>query len=433
MPVLSKYLYTFERDGRYFLYAPLSNSFAELDSDVYEVIVSSKEDSNRLDCLDEETIGLLRRMKVVDVDEKMEVNRFKTNMLLRRFNHNFMSLTINPTLACNFACPYCFESSHKPIYMTDKVEDGIISFIKKHSGITKLSVMWFGGEPLLAFDRIVSLSKRILDLGLDYSAGMITNGYLLTPDKVSLFEDLKISFVQITVDGSEKTHDSRRYRKDGSATYQTILRNIDEAQKCSPKTAISVRVNVDKTNSDEFFEVFDYFKEKKYPNVSVYPAFVNEISEEKRNNCVYDSDSIAEFLEKVYKKRDYCSKCLYPSSTVHVCGIRSPNVIVIGPLGELYKCWNDVGDFNRSYGNIDGSMTNEAVLYEYMVEADYLNDPICNDCIFFTTCDGGCPYKRIQNEKAGRAQNTCSLFKEHTEDFLMLRYDYRKRQDNNKD
>ena len=81
---------------------------------------------------------------------------------------------------------------------------------------------------------------------------------------------------------------------------------------------------------------------------------------------------------------------------------------------------------------IDGRMTNEAVLYEYMVEADYLNDPQCNDCIFFTTCDGGCPYDRIQNKKAGRSQGTCSLFKEHTEDFLMLRYDYRKRQDNHK-
>ena len=429
---LSKYLYTFERDGRYFLYAPLSNSFAELDGDVYKVIISAKEDSSNLNSLDEETVGLLRKMKVVDVDEKLEINRYKTNMLLRRFNNSHMSLTINPTLACNFACPYCFESSHKPIFMTDKVEDEIIAFVKKRTSLTNLNVMWFGGEPLLAFDRIVSLSKRMLGLGLGYKAGMLTNGYLLTPDKASQFEDLKISFVQITIDGSEKTHDSRRYRKDGSGTYQTILSNIDEAQKCSPNTTISVRVNVDKTNSNEFFEVFDYFQDKNYPNVSVYPAFVSEISEDKHNSCVYDDNAIAAFLVEVYKKRNYCSKCLYPSNTVHVCGIRNPNVVIIEPMGELYKCWNDVGDFSRSYGNIDGRMTNEAVLYEYMVEADYLNDPQCNDCIFFTTCDGGCPYRRIQNEKAGRAQGTCSLFKEHTEDFLMLRYDYRKRQDNHK-
>lgn len=226
---LSKYLYTFERDGRYFLYAPLSNSFAELDGDVYKVIISAKEDSSNLNSLDEETVGLLRKMKVVDVDEKLEINRYKTNMLLRRFNNSHMSLTINPTLACNFACPYCFESSHKPIFMTDKVEDEIIAFVKKRTSLTNLNVMWFGGEPLLAFDRIVSLSKRMLGLGLGYKAGMITNGYLLTPDKASQFEDLKISFVQITIDGSEKTHDSRRYRKDGSGTYQTILSNASSA------------------------------------------------------------------------------------------------------------------------------------------------------------------------------------------------------------
>ena len=161
-------------------------------------------------------------MKVLDVDDKLEHNRFKANMLARRFNPYHLTLTLNPTLACNFACPYCFESSHKALYMTDEVEDNVITFIKKHACVTNLHVTWFGGEPLLAFDRVVSLSRRMLGLGLGYKAGMITNGYLLTPDKASLFEDLKISFVQITVDGSEQTHDSRRYRRDGGCPYRRI-------------------------------------------------------------------------------------------------------------------------------------------------------------------------------------------------------------------
>ena len=78
---------------------------------------------------------------------------------------------------------------------------------------------------------------------------------------------------------------------------------------------------------------------------------------------------------------------------------RNPNSVVIGPEGELYKCWNDVGDATRSYGNINGDINNESVLLDYLVKADYLNNAECNRCIFFTRCDGGCPYERIKRKR----------------------------------
>lgn len=53
---LSKYVYAFERNGRYFLYAPLSNSFAELDNNVYERIVGAQKGSVSLENLDVDTI-----------------------------------------------------------------------------------------------------------------------------------------------------------------------------------------------------------------------------------------------------------------------------------------------------------------------------------------------------------------------------------------
>lgn len=426
---LSKFLYLFEKNEEYFLYAPLSNSFAKLDNGVYEHLLAAQRDAVLVDELDDDTKELLRKMKVVEVNDEMERNKLKFNFLSRRFNPHHLYLTINPTLACNFACPYCFESSHPAHFMTDEVEDAILSFIQKRVNATHLHVTWFGGEPLLAFNRIVSLSKRMQGLGMEYGAGMITNGYLLTPDKVALFEELQISSVQITIDGSEQTHNSRRCLKNGGATYSTILKNIEEAQKCSPNTSISVRVNIDRTNSHEFFEVLRYFKTQKYPRVSVYPGFVTDISGSGKNHCLYDSNAMAAFLKDAYNKQGCHSQLFYPASIARVCAVRNPNAIVIGPLGELYKCWNDVGDFSRSYGSIDGTLTNEEVLYEYLVKADHLNDPACNECAFFPVCDGGCPYQRIQNEKLGHSQNTCSLFKEHIEEFLMMHYDHKKKVD----
>lgn len=262
---------------------------------------------------------------------------------------------------------------------------------------------------------------------------MITNGYLLTLDTARLFEELKIFSVQITIDGSEHTHNARRFLKGGGATYQTILRNIEETCKCSPRTSICVRVNIDKTNGDDFFDVLSYFRKhvEKYPNVSVNPGFVNDLSGNDRNHCLYDKEAMTAFLQKAYYQHGYYDQCLYPANLVHVCAARNPNAVVIGPSGELYKCWNDVGNLNRSYGNVDGKMTNEDILYEYLIKADHLNDTKCNACTFFPVCDGGCPYQRIQNEKNGRPQDTCSLFKEYANDLLMLRYNHNQKLDNN--
>lgn len=171
---VSKYLHLFEREGRYFVYATLSNSFAEIDSDVYRFLSAVRLDSESSADLDEETKEILRKMKVIDVDDEMEKNRLKANMLLRRFNPRHLHLTINPTLACNFGCPYCFEATHSPYFMTNEVEDAVIAFIQKKTQVTDLHVTWFGGEPLLAFDRIVSLSKRMLP-GLRWRMSLSTH------------------------------------------------------------------------------------------------------------------------------------------------------------------------------------------------------------------------------------------------------------------
>ena len=80
--------------------------------------------------------------------------------LSRRNDDSRLILTINPTLACNFACPYCFEKQHPDIFMNGTIENKIINFINLHKGAKILDVTWFGGEPLLAFDRIVSSNLK---------------------------------------------------------------------------------------------------------------------------------------------------------------------------------------------------------------------------------------------------------------------------------
>ena len=172
----SKYNRLFNHGERYFLYNSLSNSFGELDKDSY-LTISRFINNGNLEVLGKTLYEQLVKMKALVRNDQDEMNKIKYLTLLKRNNNEGLILTINPTLACNFACSYCFEKQHQNIFMSDAIENKIVNFISQHENAKLLNVTWFGGEPLLAFNRIVSLTRKMQALGLKYKAGMITNGY----------------------------------------------------------------------------------------------------------------------------------------------------------------------------------------------------------------------------------------------------------------
>ena len=139
--------------------------------------------------------------------------------------HQNAYITICPTMACNFDCPYCFEK-HNSGKMTPEVQENVIRFIEHllttaHTEFLKIT--WFGGEPLLAPDVIEVLSERIISLceklNVTYTSMIITNGYLLDQDMVDLLERCHVDTCQITLDGLGATHDATRRLAGGGATF----------------------------------------------------------------------------------------------------------------------------------------------------------------------------------------------------------------------
>lgn len=416
--IFSKYTYLFESEGRYYIYNSLSNSLAKLDKDVYDEIITCRE-NNSFDFQDEDTMEMLKNMKVLVDNDIDEFNRIKYVNLLRRNENRRLILTINPTLACNFSCPYCFEGNHPNIYMTEKVEDDIVNFIKSNKEAKAVSVTWFGGEPLLAFDRMESLTKKIQALGLRYNADMITNGYLLSEDVISRLPALGISSMQITIDGPARIHDSRRCLKLGAPTFDRIISNIDAVKRLQPDISLSVRVNVDKTNEKDFVELYRLFSDKHYKKFAVSLAFVKDISGCNTCSDFCNSREQAEFVLSLLRKYGLDFSYIYPWSARYECAVRNRNAIVIGPEGELYRCWQDVGCKDKVVGYINGKVANEPLLLRYLVGADPFEDPKCQECFLLPVCGGGCPYSRLQNAYEGKSVDTCLLIKDNLKDFLL--------------
>jgi MoaA/NifB/PqqE/SkfB family radical SAM enzyme len=101
---------------------------------------------------------------------------------------------IIPIRRCNLSCTYCneYDDHSKPIPV-DVMESRINRLADLGTSILTLS----GGEPLLhpQLDEIIAAMRRRGVL-----AGMITNGYLLTPERVQRLNRAGLDHLQISID-----------------------------------------------------------------------------------------------------------------------------------------------------------------------------------------------------------------------------------------
>src|SRR5436189_5614248 len=101
---------------------------------------------------------------------------------------------IIPTRRCNLACGYCneYDDVSAPI-PTDEMIRRIDRLA--HLGTTIITIS--GGEPLL-HPEIEKIIARIRHHGT--IAGIITNGYLLTPKKITALNEAGLEHLQISID-----------------------------------------------------------------------------------------------------------------------------------------------------------------------------------------------------------------------------------------
>lgn len=423
----SKYNVFFNKGENYFLYCSLTNSFARLSKETYLDLRRKFMDNMPVE--DEEIRTQLKHMKAIETDDAYELTRIRYMDDIRRFSRHSLSLTINPTLACNFRCPYCFEKEHRPKYMTDEVEDRIMELVRNSVGSQRIFVTWFGGEPLLGFNIIKSLTGKLKGIGKPYEAGMITNGYLLTDEVIKSLEPLCIRRLQISLDGRREIHDSRRHLADGGPTYDVIIKNIERCRNLDPKLRIAVRVNIDKTNKDDFIGIYKELVSLNHPNMEIYPGIVQTDGEvtssdirQSASLCdICDREEVISFLVGLYNDHGLRYIDFFPKARMSMCTARNISSFVIGPEGEVYDCWNDVGDETKIVGKIGETASNMKLHLQYIAGASQFEDDECLKCVLLPVCNGGCQRIRIKDNNK-KEKSSCMLAKDHLEDFLYMHY-----------
>lgn len=219
-------------------------------------------------------------------------------------------------------------------------------------------MIWFGGEPLLRFAQLRRLSERFLALDFRrYSASLITNGYLLDADKAALLDELAIREVQITLDGPEEVHDRRRTLVSGGGTFRRILENIDALFAPDGPGGWLLRVmstgpmRRSTTASANFCT--GAIPITRSGCMSTPASFMRWAGRNPDTACLFDVDEAADFQIEQFRRHGVRNHPFYPGRKLFNCIAARRNGYVVGPEGELYKCWNDIGIAERIVGHID--------------------------------------------------------------------------------
>lgn len=428
----SEYNFFFKTEqNEYLAFNALKNGLAVINEELVNEIKNLRE--GNVPKLEEETIKELKKGGFICDDSMDEYGLISVRRHIQQYSSNSFGLTIAPTINCNLACTYCFESP-SPDKMNDEVIRNVAKMVKSRidSGIKEFNVTWYGGEPLLCLDVIEKLSKKFITLceenEINYSAYIITNGTLYTPEVAEKLKNLKVTGAQITIDGDRAAHDKRRPYRGGGGSFDKIIKNFKDSAGILP---IGLRVNVDIDNVDhtlDFFESLRSDKELeehfKSNRIRVHYGYVRKLSSScgcSDEECLLPGEFWQNELklhQHLYKKGhgfnhypDIMSGCV--ATTIHG--------YVVGPHGELYKCWNHVGEPERIVGNVAETIQLDSLYVSYLSES-FEKDEECKKCKYLPICMGGCVDIRVKHQKGEFPNIDCSRWKYYLEESLKTYY-----------
>lgn len=373
--------------------------------------------------------GILTNLSPEEEDKLLE-NSYYSNY----FSNDVATITLAPSLSCNLRCNYCYQSGYRQ--NSDTLSSGstwdqdALEFIKKYIGSRKLKkvvFVWFGGEPLLAYRLLKNFSYGIKEYlakdPLKIKFDIITNGTILNEDILSVFGDLPMETAQITIDGPEKSHDRMRPYVNGKGTYRDILKNIAEILH-KTDTSVALRFNLSLENSalkyftglvSEMKKSFGSYVQSRrlrleYPVLATDAfSYKNQISlKEYSGNFV----GYLRILADAGIDRDKMFKYMPP-----FCTTRADNSMVIGPGGDIYKCWEHIGHQEYVVGNTKTGIS-KLKEDEWKVVGSHYYHKKCVDCKLLPVCLGGCPL----NWAKYKTEPDCPFFAEPGMFWNILKY-----------
>lgn len=362
---------------------------------------------------------------LVNYDEREAFELERTLSCAHALKDN-VAITICPTLACNFECPYCFATRGRG-KMSPDVQDDVVALAGRMIDAAQaksLTITWFGGEPLLATDVIEALSPRLFSLaeerGCEYEAWIFTNGYLIDEETVDLLLRCHVTKVHIPLDGVGATNDATRRLVGGGPTYQRIMDNLGLLK---PPIKTLIRANTHEGNVREIDDLKQAVlarAEEAGINIMFYAASLVDVSPAEETNSPM-ADYAYHGIEVALRPE---SRHVIVGKD-HSCVGQNLWMVAMDDEGLLYKCGGKLcGQPDFAYGTArdwDPAKPLETASNPDML-SKFLNTTVpspndkCYECEWLPLCGGGCPQLRL----FGKPE--CPAYRYDPEAFVLAMY-----------
>ncbi len=413
-------VWTCKENDELILYNSMTGALAVFEKpQSSEILIALK--SNKIQSIPTELISIFSEDGYIvknGIDELDAINDL-VNERQNLTDEYFFSILLN--LDCNFKCFYCFES-HTGEYLKDDVSQKIIAMINRIAkSAKKISVDWYGGEPLLSFDRLRFLNDKFMEIcsvnDIQYCMSITTNGYLLTSSVIEYLKTMPLSHLQITLDGPAETHNVSRPLKNGGPTFDVILKNIKTA--VDQNIEVTIRVNITKTNINLISKLYEAIEEQGLKNKvqimlrSVVSSSANPCAE----HCLSENVSAGKTAD-IYKQIAKNGWIVFPNvddmQCMGFCHAEYPSRFIIDTQGNLYKC-GELFTPEEAIGKIgdEGELILDQNKSKQFVNKNPLNFSECRSCNILPICMGGCSMKRFW-----KGANCCDDFKYALSKFL---------------
>lgn len=296
------------------------------------------------------------------MDTLDKVKGFSRHSLASSLNPSLFHLILFPTEQCNFRCVYCyedFEIGKMPAWLVQATKSLIHSKITK---LDRLSLSWFGGEPLLAKDIIYDVAEEALQLGEKYSCkvsgDLTTNGLLLDVKTLKRLVKLKQNHFQISIDGDKESHDQTRVTRSGRGSFDKIWQRLIDAANTNLDFSVTLRVHVTDINQESVLKFC-----QRYDNELAKDSRFSMLFKAIENLGGENIDAINKLIEKrtakelVAELTDRYSGN-EPAKSQYICYAGKPNSLAIRANGNLNKCTVALSDERNRVGKInpDGTL-----------------------------------------------------------------------------
>ncbi|HAM16855.1 MAG TPA: hypothetical protein DCP91_13585 [Eggerthellaceae bacterium] len=341
---------------------------------------------------------------IVKFDER-EALEAKRRLDCSTAHNGTVAVTICPTMACNFECPYCFASLGQG-KMSPRVQDDVVSLVARmidSARATKLNITWFGGEPLLATDVIEALSPRLIEIadkrGCAYESWIFTNGYLISPEVVEMFRRCRIGKVHIPLDGVGATNDATRRLRGGGPTFDRIMDNLGLLK---PPLKTLVRANTHEGNVSQLDDLKALVMSRAAETgnrIDFYVASLIDVSPRDEQNS-----PMAEYAFRGIEVSLRPETRHVPVGVDHACVGQNLWMVAIDDAGYLYKCGGKLcGQPEFAYATARewdpadpiGSASNPDMISRFLNTCTPEPDDKCYECVWLPLCGGACPQLRL--------------------------------------